>query len=213
MTPPLIDISLPISERSVTWPTAPRPELRRRLSIERGDHVDDSDLFMNVHTGTHIDAPRHFIRGAAGAHEAPLEALIGEAWVIEARTPKDLTAQALRERWPTAVVERVLIKTDNSRLWQRQPQAFTREFAALLPDAAQWLVTQRVRLVGIDYLSIQRFGDPPTVHELLLGAGIVIVEGLDLSAVEPGCYELLCLPLKLVDCDGAPARAVLRRRA
>ena len=205
----LIDISVPVSPRSIVWPGASPPVLERRLSMDRGDHVNDTNLTMNVHTGTHLDAPIHFFRNGQGADHYPLERMIGEAWVVEMRGVRAIDAEALRRQWPAHRVERVMVRTDNSARWAEQP-TFTKEFAALTADAAAWLVERGVCLVGIDYLSIQLFGDPPTVHETLLGAGVVILEGLDLSRAPAGRYELLCLPLKLVGSDGTPARAVLR---
>jgi len=207
----LIDISLNISERSVVWPTAPRPSLTPRLSMARGDAVNDSNLFMNVHTGTHIDAPRHHLQDGASTEAVPLEALVGEAWVVDLTGCAAIDVAWLQRLWPRGPVTRLLCKTSNSRYWENGAAAFVPDYCALTVEAAAWLVQQRVQLVGIDYLSIQRYEDPPTVHRVLLAAGIVLVEGLNLSSVSAGRYELFCLPLKLVGADGAPARAVLRR--
>lgn len=210
MATDLIDISVPVSATSVVWPGAPHPVLTRRLSLEQGDPVNDSNLFMNVHTGTHIDAPLHHFGTGAAADAVSLEALVGEAWVAEVPEADALTAAVLERVWPAGGTARLLLKTSNSRLWTERA-AFTEAYAALTEDAARWLLGRQVRLVGIDYLSVQRFGDTPAVHQVLLGAGVVLVEGLNLSAAAPGRYELLCLPLKLPEADGAPARAVLRR--
>jgi arylformamidase len=179
--------------------------------MDRGDAVNDSDLFMNVHTGTHIDAPVHHLNGKGGADSVPLEAMIGEAWVIDVSKFKHIDVEALESAWPEKPTSRVLLKTRNSELWKRGHGEFVTDYAALTESAGEWLLARDVRLVGIDYLSIQRFSDPPTIHRVLLAAGVVVLEGLNLSGVLAGAYELFCLPLKLVDADGAPARAVLRR--
>ena len=207
----LIDISLPISAHSVVWPSAPRPRLERRLSIDRGDSVNDSNLFMNVHTGTHIDAPLHHIRDGKSVDEIQPDTLVGEAWVLDMGEHRRLTTHLLEQCWPSANVRRVLFKTKNSRLWGTSSEEFASDYSALAEDTGEWLVDRNVSLVGIDYLSIQLFGDSPTVHKVLLEAGVVLLEGLNLSNVVAGRYELMCLPLKLRGADGAPARAVLRR--
>ena len=208
----LIDISLRISpEASVVWPEAPRPSLTRWKSIRQGDPCNDSHLFMNVHTGTHIDAPLHFLPDGPAADRVPLEAMIGEAWVVDCGDSPAITVPVLEQAWPDGAVERLLCRTRNSRLWQDGRREFTPDFCALTQETAEWLLAHGVRLVGVDYLSVQRYGDPPTVHQVLLRAGVVLLEGVDLSRVSPGRYELLCLPLKLAEADGAPARAVLRR--
>lgn len=206
----LIDISVLVSPTSVVWPSVPRPVLTARLSQDRGDPVNDSNLAMNVHTGTHVDAPRHHFNDGPGADRLPLDALVGEAWVADVGDATVIGPDELAQAWPRTGTRRLLLKTRNSALWTRTPDQFTPEYAALTPEGARWLVSRAVVLVGIDYLSVQRFDDPPDVHRVLLGAGTVIVEGLDLSAAAPGAYELLCLPVKLAGCDGAPARAVLR---
>lgn len=206
----LFDISVPVSPMTVVWPRAPQPELERRLSIARGDAVNDSNLFMNVHTGTHIDAPLHHFAGGAASEAVSLAALIGEAWVLDMLEVPEIGPETLARAWPTAPPVRVLLKTKNSRLWADRGSRFVENYCGLTVAAAEWLLDRRINLVGIDYLSVQRFADPPTVHRLLLSAEVVLLEGLDLSMVAAGRYELLCLPLKLVGAEGAPARAVLR---
>ena len=146
-----------------------------------------------------------------GADSVPLEAMIGEAWVIDVSKFKSVDVEALERAWPARPVSRVLLKTRNSELWDRGHSEFVTDYAALTENTGEWLIARGIRLVGIDYLSIQRFSDPPTIHRVLLAAGVVVLEGLNLSDVAPGRYELFCLPLKLVDADGAPARAALRR--
>lgn len=206
----LFDISVSVSPSSVVWPLAPQPVLERRLSIARGDPVNDSNLFMNVHTGTHIDAPLHHFAAGAASDAVSLDTLIGEAWVLDMVDALEIEPDTLAHAWPSGSTARVLLKTRNSRLWADGISRFVDDYCALTAGAAAWLLGRGVKLVGIDYLSVQRFADPPTVHRSLLSADVVLLEGLDLSMVPAGRYELLCLPLKLIGAEGAPARAVLR---
>jgi arylformamidase len=165
--------------------------------------VNLSRLDFGVHSGTHVDAPVHFIDGAPAAESLPLEVLIGPARVLDLTAAERLDASAFDG---VELQERVLLKTRNSELWARE--TFADDFLALTEDGARRLIDGGVRLVGIDYLSI---GDE-AAHQALLGAGVVAIEGLDLRRVDPGDYELICAPLKLVGSDGAPARVVLVRR-
>ena len=196
----MIDISVPIREGMVTYPGDPVVKLERVASIAEGDFVNLTRIDFGLHSGTHVDAPFHFIDGADGIDRLPLEALIGPCEVVEA---PDLSRESV-SRMPEGTT-RVLFKTPNSKLWARDD--FVEEFARLDGDAARLLVERRVRLVGVDYLSV---GDEEA-HHILLGAGVVPVEGLDLRGVEPGRYDLICLPLRVVGADGGPARAVLIR--
>lgn len=207
----IIDISVPISSASVVWPGAPKTELNFRRSMEKGDKSNNSNLFMNCHAGTHVDAPFHFVKEGLGADQLPLEAMIGEAFIFDFSTQKEMTVEGFERSWPREGARRILIKTANSRLWRENSDHFVKDYVALTEATTRWLLKRGIELVGIDYLSIQRFGDAPIVHQLLLKAGVVILEGLDLSGASSGFYELLCLPLKLVGADGAPARVVLRK--
>ena len=208
----LIDISLSVTARSVVWPGAPRPEIVRRLSMDRGDSVNDSNLFMNVHTGTHIDAPLHHLPDGSGTDGVGLDLMVGEVAVLDLTGAEAIDVSELERVWPDSPgPTRILLKTRNSTYWADGTDGFVRDYVALTPDTSDWLIDRGVVLVGIDYLSVQRFDDPPDIHKTLLGAGVVLLEGLDLGAVAAGRYELLCLPLKLADSDGAPARAILRR--
>jgi arylformamidase len=175
--------------------------------MDEGEPSNVSRIELGAHTGTHVDAALHFLPDGAGAEQIPLEPLIGEAVVVDATSlDADIDAAALLTlALPPEGTERVLFKTPNSRMWDEP--AFRRGFIRFLGSGAQVLVDRGVRLVGIDYLSI---GDGDA-HRILLGAGIVPLEGLDLRAVEPGAWRLCCLPLRVVGSDGAPARAVLMR--
>ena len=197
----IIDISVPIRSGMVTYPGDPEVRLERTSSIADGAAANVSKLNFGVHSGTHVDAPLHFIDGAAGADALPLDVLNGPCEVVEAARLDESAVESVPEG-----TERVLFKTPNSELWAKD--SFATEFERLDGAAARALVDRRVRLVGVDYLSV---GDEDA-HHALLGAGVVPIEGLDLRGVEPGSYELHCLPLRLVGSDGAPARAILIRR-
>lgn len=204
-----IDISVPLYTGAVHWPDNPPVQIERVLDMERGDPCNVSALAMGSHTGTHMDAPLHFSPTGQGLDALPFDATVGAARVIEihdptAVTPAELRAHAIRRG------ERILFKTRNSvRCWQTD--AFIEDFVFISQEAARYLGEIGVRTVGIDYLSVGGFThDGTETHQALLGAGIWIIEGLDLSQVIPGTYELLCLPLKVLRSDGAPARAVLR---
>jgi arylformamidase len=158
-----------------------------------------------------VDAPLHFISGGDTVEAMSLDALIGPAVLAYLPQVAAVTAADLEALGLPANVERLLLRTPNSELWSTAGQDFQPNFVALTIDAAEWLVQRHIRLIGVDYLSVQRFGDGPQVHQILLEAGAVIVEGLNLAGVQPGVYELMCLPLKLAGAEGAPARAVLRK--
>jgi arylformamidase len=207
----IIDVTLPVSANLPVWPGDDGPRLERSLTIAGGAPANVSRLATGVHVGTHVDAPVHFIDGAEGVETLPLEAMVGPCLVVEIGGAPEITRAHLDAANVPAGTERLLIKTGNSKLWNRLDHPFYEDFAALTPDAARWVVERRIRLIGIDYLSIQRYrGDPEyATHHTLLGAGVVIVEGLDLRSVAPGRYGLACLPMKLVGSDGAPARVIL----
>ena len=207
----IIDVSVPVSSRLPTWPGDPRVSLTLASSIARGDAANVSRLEAGVHTGTHVDAPVHFVEGSTGIDVIPVETLVGLCLVVEADPPGlDLRPEDL----PDTPHSRVLFKTRNSAHWARGDTEFDTEFVAVGLELARRLVADRKLLVGVDYLSVESFHAPfeHPVHHTLLEARIVVLEGLDLSRVEPGEYELYCLPLKLVGSDGAPARTVLVRR-
>jgi arylformamidase len=204
----IYDISVPLSPRLVCYPGDPQVEITAVASIAQGDVANVSRLTLSSHSGTHLDAPRHFFPHAAAVDTLNLGRLLGPARVCALTNTTHITADDLQPL-RLAGVKRVLFRTVNSALWDR-PE-FYANYVALTASAAQLLVERGVQLVGIDYLSVDAFTrqDFP-VHRLLLGAGVLILEGLDLRAVSPGDYELLVLPLRLQGGDGAPARAVLR---
>jgi arylformamidase len=205
-----IDVSVPVRSGMVHWPEDPEVKLERTKSIADGEEANLTRLDMSAHTGTHMDAPLHFFDEDPGMEGLPLDAVIGPARVvrIEGEEPID---RGHVEELDLRAGERVLFRTTNSDRpwWDRD---FDPAFVHVSLEAAELLGEAGVALVGVDYLSVGGYEtDGAETHRALLGAGIWIVEGLDLSEVEPGDYELICLPVKLVDSDGAPARALLRR--
>ncbi|HEY3071378.1 MAG TPA: cyclase family protein, partial [Candidatus Limnocylindrales bacterium] len=196
----------------VSFPGDPLVATELSVSIKAGGVCNVTRLDFGAHSGTHIDAPVHFIDGAPGIEGVPLGALVGPAVVVDATgleshiTHADLDAIGI----PNGTA-RLLFKTRNSALWELP--GFSAEFLGLMPEAASALVEAGVRLVGIDYLSIAPFGDPVPTHRALLGAGVAILEGLDLRSVAPGRYDLICLPVLIPGSDGGPARTLLRRVA
>jgi len=212
----IYDVSLPISSDLPIWPGDPELELKRIATLE-ADGANVSRLSCSAHTGTHVDAPYHFIAGGTTVEALSLDVLIGPAHVVALPGLRLITPESLAALNLPASARRVLFKTDNSGLWNGPAAgAFRRDFVALAPAAAQWLVDRGIRLVGVDYLSVEPYAEQEpiayTTHHILLGAGVIVIEGLNLAEVPTGVYELICLPLKLVGADGAPARVVLRLR-
>lgn len=207
------DITVPFRTDLPLWPGDPPPSMTLMKAQAAGARSNVTRLDTGVHFGTHLDAPVHFIEGGKGVDELALDDLVGPCVVGAVPETAEITPAHLDALGLPAGTRRLLLKTRNSALWNQPDHAFFEDFAALTPDAAQWVVDRGIRLIGIDYLSIQRFADAvSTTHLVLLGAEVVIVEGLDLRAVEPGDYELACLPMKLAGADGAPVRAILTRR-
>jgi arylformamidase len=208
----IYDVSLTISPRLVTWPGDPKITLTRASSIAQGAVANVSRLDAGVHTGTHVDAPLHFIDGAQAVEAMPLDKLIGPCLVVEADPP---SVELRPEDLPSTKHSRILFKTRNSRRWLDPHAEFDKQFVAVGLSLAERLVAEQKVLVGVDYLSVEPYGGPAAhpVHVTLLRAGMVVVEGLNLGEVEAGEYELVCLPMKLAGSDGAPARTVLIQRA
>jgi arylformamidase len=209
----IYDLSVPISVNLPTYPGDPRIEIDDWSSLANGDGANVTALSFGAHTGTHVDAPAHFIEGAKKVESLSLDVLIGEAQVIQVPNDRLTIDEAFVAANCQSGTQRVLFKTRNSAFWTGDKADFRTDFTHLDLQAAQWLVERGVKLVGIDYLSIEKFGSKDhEVHRALLSHEIVILEGLDLSEVPAGKYELICLPLRLRTNlgDGAPARAVLR---
>lgn len=205
-----IDISVPLWSQMPIWPGSVGFRLTRTMCLEAGDPANVSQLDCDVHVGTHVDTPRHFVKGGSTVEQLPLNVFIGPVVVahlpkVDAITDGDLAGLGL-----SLGTERLLLRTRNSELWAEGVTKFRKDYVALTADAAGWVVEQGIRLIGVDYLSVQRFDDGPLTHQILLEAGVFILEGLNLADVRAGSYELICLPLNLVGAEGAPARAVLR---
>ncbi len=210
------DVSVPITSRTPVYPGDPAVRINAAQRICDGDPANVTHLDFGAHTATHVDAPAHFIEGGRTVNDLSLDTLIGAARVVE--VPGDADAITREHVGADALqgATRVLFKTRNSAFWRSDPHRFRDDFTYLDAGAAEALVAQGVRLVGIDYLSVEAMNteDFPA-HRALLSSEVVIIEGLDLSQVEAGDYELICLPLRLADAtgDGAPARVVLREIA
>ena len=192
----------------VHWPGDAPFERRKVLGLADGG-CNLSEISGSAHTGTHMDAPLHFLDNAAAIDTMPIEATIGRARVIEIKHPHIVSVEEL-EPYSLESGERILLKTANSRLCWQTP-AFQENFVHITPETARYLARKLIRTIGIDYLSVGQGDDNPETHRILLGAGIWIIEGLNLAHPDPGDYELVCLPLKIVGADGAPARAAIRK--
>ncbi len=205
----MYDISVGVSPEIPVWPGDPPVVLERVKSMENGDEANISRIQSGVHVGTHIDAPIHFVEGGATVDAIPLKSLLGRAYVVDLRKADVLDAAALESARIPPRTRRLLFKTRNSELWTSGETSFQRDFVAVDASGAEWLVKKGVKLVGVDYLSVAPFNDGEPTHRILLEAGVVVVEGLNLAQVSKGRYTLYCLPVKLMGSDGAPARAVL----
>ncbi len=210
---PIYDVTVPVSNELPTWPSDPAVEISDWRSLSAGDVANVSMLNLGAHTGTHVDAPAHFIEGAAKVESLPLDSLIGAADVIDVPQDARLIDEEFVKEHFSPGTERVIFKTRNSAFWSEAEPQFHDDFTYLDLPAAKWLVGQGIKLVGIDYLSIEKYAsEKHETHLALLSQGVVILEGLNLTGIAPGKYELICLPLRLRNNlgDGAPARVVLR---
>ncbi len=207
----MIDVSLKIHPQMLTWPSDPGVGIDPASRISAGKSANVSELHCGTHTGTHIDPPLHFIEGGVSVDEIPPEVLIGPAVVADLTSvERSIGPGELESLNLDPGVERLLFHTRNSEIWREDSQEFTEDYVAVSAEGAQWLVDHGIRLVGIDYLSVEhrRIPGHPT-HMTLLGAGVVIVEGLNLDGVAAGDYTFVCLPLRILGGDGGPSRALL----
>lgn len=206
----IFDISLAISPGMPLWPGEPAVEFTPVNSIDHGDHINLTRLAMSVHGGTHVDSPHHFLNDRRTTDTLSLDVLTGPCYVTQLPDDMDEISAEVLERVPIgAGTSRLLFGTRNSRLWAKEQKLFQKDFVSVTQDGAEWLVNHGIKLVGVDYLSVAAFEEPDPAYKVLLKAGVVVVEGLDLSRVPRGFYDLYCLPLKLAGVEGAPARAIL----
>ena len=205
----LYDISLTISEDFPTWPGDPPIKLKMISQIDKGDLANVTHLSAPVHMGTHVDAPDHFLNNGNTVEDIPLDFLVGPVLVLEVPSPEVITAGDLDALKIPEGTRRIIFKTSNSEYWKGEQHTFQKNFVALGSEAAARLVELGLNVVGVDYLSVAPYNEPIPTHKILLEAGILIIEGLDLSRVSAGEYKLYCLPLKIAGSDGAPARVLL----
>lgn len=206
-----IDISVTIKSKMVRWPSDPLVQIRRTKDMDKGDNNNVSLISMGSHTGTHMDAPRHFFAKGKSLDKMPLSVTVGPARVLAIKNAQCITAQELR-RSRIKRGERIIFKTRNSSFWKTN--VFQEEFVYISLEAAKYLSQVGISVVGADYLSVGGYQkDGAKTHKTILGRGIWIIEGLNLFGVKPGNYDLICLPLKILDSDGAPARAIIRSAA
>lgn len=205
----IYDLTLTITPDLVVWPGDPPVQMTQPLHLERGNICTVTRLALGAHTGTHLDAPAHFIRGGATVETLDLQTLVGPALVVDVGEAAQIGTAVFSTLPIPPGTERLLLRSRNSARWAAGERHFFEQYVAIEPDGAQWLVDHGVKLVGVDYLSVAPFPDPAPTHQILLGAGIIAVEGLNLYAVKPGLYQFICLPMKLGGSDGAPVRAIL----
>ncbi len=206
----IYDITLTITPDIPVWPGDLKVELARVKKIEEGAHDNLSQMRLGVHTGTHVDAPYHFIADGIKIDQLDLNRLIGPVQVVRIPDEVDLiTANVLEKVMIDRTIPRILFKTRNSQFWLKQERKFEKDFVGISEDAARFLVNAKMIFVGLDYLSVAPFKNSVPTHVALLGAGLALLEGADLSHVDPGKYQMYCLPMKLGATEGAPARAIL----
>lgn len=204
------DVTLTIREGMPVWPGEPAVTMHRVKKLEEGANANVTYLALAVHTGTHVDAPYHFLLDEIGVDKLALNVMIGEVSVVQLPDSLDqISAEDIAASGLANGTERVLFKTRNSNYWIDRSEDFQENFVGITEDGAQALVDMGVKLVGIDYLSIAPFKKSRPTHLVMLKAKMVVIEGLDLSQIRPGKYTLYCLPLKLLNADGAPARVIL----
>lgn len=212
----IIDITIPIRPTMLSWPGDPCVEIEKISDIEAGDQSNVTQLTMSAHTGTHIDAPRHFFSNAKTIDQVPLEKLIGDVLVMTIEDSVDIITRHVLENHPDRTLlekaTKVLFRTKNSTFWKTHPDTFQTNYVGIGQSAAEFLCQLSLELIGIDYLSIAHYEDTLNPHRILLSKDIILLEGVDLSKVSDGLYELFCLPINIFGSDGAPARAILINR-
>jgi len=209
----IIDISVPISSQIPTWPGDPPVIFTTLSSISKGDGSNLTQLTMSLHTGTHIDAPKHFFDHGKTTEQIPFEKLIGEVLVVGIDETVDvITESILRMHSQSDEIKKakkILFKTKNSKFWHSYPAEFRTDFVGIDASAAAYLAALKPDLIGVDYLSVAPYDETDTPHQIMLEYEIVLLESIDLTEVLPGVYQLVCLPIKVANCEGAPARVIL----
>jgi arylformamidase len=211
----IYDISIPITSSMIVWPGDPQVTIRQLSAIQQGEESNVTQIRMSVHTGSHIDAPKHFIDSGNTIEEIPLQKLIGDALVIEIDEKIDvISAEVLKSLLNfdgIKDIRKILFHTRNSAFWHQTSRTFQEDFVGIDSSGAEFLANFDLDLVGLDYLSIAPFHDISKPHKTLLSKEVILLEGIDLTAVPGGIYHLCCLPLKLIGIEGAPVRAILTR--
>lgn len=207
----IIDITVPLTTRMPMWPGSKGIRITPTMRMDKGAPYNVSRLDCNLHTGTHVDAPSHFLQNGTTVEQLSLDVLVGPSYVAHLPDAADITAGDLDGLNLPSDIERLLLRTRNSELWAAKITDFRKDFVALTYDAAQWIVDKGIKLIGVDYLSVQRYRDDARTHQILLGADTIALEGLNLSGVKSGFYELICLPLRLLGAEASPVRAILRQ--
>jgi len=205
----IYDISLPISESLLVWPGVSPVKVTQITHLDKGDIANESHLAMHVHNGTHVDAPSHFFQDGVTVDVLDLNVLVGPTLVVKALEVDVLSADVLEALPIPPGTQRLLFRTRNSDRWARGEHEFSKDYVAITEDGARWLVGRGVLLVGVDYLSVAPYAAQAATHQTLLRAGVIVIESLDLSGIDPVVYQLVCLPLKIVGAEGAPARVIL----
>lgn len=203
-----IDISVSVSKKLPLWPGNTPPLFEQVSNLKKGGTCNETFLHMNAHAGTHIDAPLHFIQDGDAIDKMDLSIFSGPAYVADFTSVKEITKTNLEKKNIPSHTTKLLFKTSNSELWGNETE-FKKDYVGLTPDGAEWIAANNFDLVGNDYLSIAKFEDAVEVHNILLGKGIAVLEGINLSSVEEGEYELTCFPIKLAGIEAASTRAVL----
>jgi len=208
----IIDITLPLSNQTPVWEGDRGITIQQVAFREKSSDFNISRVEFGVHAGTHIDSPFHLSSQGYTVDKIPLETLVGPATVLEISPEFSvINSVALKSSGFRSGMDRVILKTGNTRFWVDDPYSFHGEYIGIDSEGADYLVDQKVKLVGIDYFSASPISDLVRPHEILLGAGVVILENAYLVDIHPGDYNLICLPLKLMGTDGAPVRAILTR--
>lgn len=209
----IIDISVLVNDKLPLWPGSPELKLCRDLDIDRGDKVTDTSFGGSLHVGTHIDVASHYYAGAKSVEDYTLDAFCGRVQVLDFQGISMITKSDLESRDIIDGIEKILLKTDNSKLWSFKDHAFKEDYVSISEEAASWLIDNNISLVGIDYLSIEKYGGTGDVHKILLKNDVVILETLDLSSVDEGVYDLFCLPIRIDGVEASPVRAILYNRS